>query len=1312
MARFFSGLFGSKKQTQQPSSALHLTTSVQGIPIPFILAGQNRLGANVIWTAGFTAVQQQSQGGKGGAVGGGGKGSAGAGGYLYSTDIIFAVCEGPVAGIVGYFVNGAFTAITSQTPITASAALGSGGTVLHVSSTANITVGQVVADLTAPSVIPSGTTVSAIGVGTITLSQAVTGAGVGLGDTIAFGTLFGAFFDGFLDILEEVTAANTPIPYSGSYSQTDWGFLDAQFPSQALAYRGIAYVAFDQLQLGSSPDVPQFNWEVLSTFNTAIPGQPDGDPKDALIEFLTNQFFGLGFPSSRLDQQMTAYSSYCRALGLVVSPVVASSVQAGSFLQDLLTATNADAAWYNGFLTVVPRGDQQVVAGTQQSITETHIVPVAGTAPVSNPPPYAVIVPGFVGSFVADLGVKYDGSGIPFTFTTAYPPASAGQYTIIAPGWYVFNGADIGQTVDISYNYSAVATYTPNLTPLFDFTTDEFLPNQGTIGQGVGVTGKNAIIVVRKPRDQMLNSIKLTYHDRTNNYNPTLIEVKDEASIVTYKRYRPSDTKDLTFFCLSSAAQQSAMLQLIREQIPTTFQWTAGKAFILCTVTSLVTLTGPTGDGRQLFRQLVRIIEVQENADSTLTFTAELFPGTAAAPQFGVQASQGFLPNYNADPGSINNPILFEPTDELGQALISGGGLMIAAAVSGQNLALWGGAKVFASYDNQNYTYVGSIYGPARMGVTTADFPSSGVNPTGQTIDQVHTLSVDLSESDGTLNSGSTIDATSLNTKCYVGPINGPGEIIAYQTATLTGANKYNLIYLVRGAFGTEDEIADHPSGSFFARLDGSILAIPYDQSRVGSTLFLKFCSFNIYQGGLQSLDAVSAFSYVIQGTALASPLPNVENLYSNYEAGFQKIYWDEITDFRNGIVYEIRQGPSWVSAQFIRTQAHPPFIAQGNGTFWIAARCQPIAGLTVYSEIPSEIVISGNQLSLNLLAGWDEKATNWQGTFDNGIGVSGPPFGGGLADIRLGGASNILAESILLQSTTASASLAAGGTVLSVASTSNISVGQAANDLTHPSVIPGGTTVTAIGSGTVTLSNAVTGAGVSNGDTLVFCDPDVLSEGGIIQDTALYYTIPSSHVIKTNGSSGAIVNASVNATVGVVGVPVGQNILAVTNILTFPDILASADTQYVDGWVEINVSQDGGSTWGGWQKFVPGVFPGNAWNFRFGLETEAASIIAFGTAFNFTVQLPPRIDHYQNQTINSGGTTITFQPDGAGSPAPFNGGPAGSPTPYYSVSWQAQTGDTYVVSNLSLTSLTIQFFNSVGSPVTRTGVNITVEGF
>ena len=112
------------------------------------------------------------------------------------------------------------------------------------------------------------------------------------------------------------------------------------------------------------------------------------------------------------------------------------------------------------------------------------------------------------------------------------------------------------------------------------------------------------------------------------------------------------------------------------------------------------------------------------------------------------------------------------------------------------------------------------------MGVTTADLPSVGVNPAGQTIDQANTLAVDLTESGGTLASGTQADALALNTRCYVGPIiHGGGEIVSYETAALMQTNKYNLTYLVRGAYGTESDIADHPIGTPFARLDANVFA-------------------------------------------------------------------------------------------------------------------------------------------------------------------------------------------------------------------------------------------------------------------------------------------------------------------------------------------------------------------------------------------------------------------------------------------------------------------------------------------------------
>jgi hypothetical protein len=459
---------------------------------------------------------------------------------------------------------------------------------------------------------------------------------------------------------------------------------------------------------------------------------------------------------------------------------------------------------------------------------------------------------------------------------------------------------------------------------------------------------------------------------------------------------------------------------------------------------------------------------------------------------------------------------------------------------------------------------------------------------------------------------------------------------------------------------------------------------------------------------------------------------------YTNYEAGFQKIYWDEIEDFRNGILYEVRQGAAWDNAQFIRSQAHPPFIAQGNGTFLIKARCQPVAGLIVYSENASSIEISGNQLSLNLLAGFDEQATGWTGTFQNGIGVDA-------GNLRLGGAGNILGVNPLLQSAVTSAATASGNVLSFGYLPSNVAVGMAVADTTRGGVIAALATVTAIGYNaidygsvagaatadvdygavattattdidygsitgavaTVTISAPVTGT-VLSGDTIVFSTPDVLDFGGVITDTPLYYTIPAAHIV----NAGSVVQASVNASTQIQGVPVGQNVLADADVLTDPDILGSASTQYVDGWIEIALSQDG-STFGAWQKFVPGVYPAMAWNFRLALQSSDPNTIAEALAFSFAVQLPSRIDHYQQQTVPSGGSglTIAFRRDGTTTPALFNGGPGANDLPYVSVSWQPTAGDQYSISGLSLSQLTIAFTNG-GSRVERDNVNITVEGF
>jgi hypothetical protein len=144
------------------------------------------------------------------------------------------------------------------------------------------------------------------------------------------------------------------------------------------------------------------------------------------------------------------------------------------------------------------------------------------------------------------------------------------------------------------------------------------------------------------------------------------------------------------------------------------------------------------------------------------------------------------------------------------------------------------------------------------QGVLTTDLPPHS-SP-----DSTNTFSVDLTESQGQLASVSSIDAANLVTLCYVG-----GELLAYQTATLTAASKYTLSTLYRGAYGST--ITDHSPGTLFARLDGSIGQFSYPITLIGQTIYLKFASMNIVGGGLQSLNALPVYTYAVKGIGQAS---------------------------------------------------------------------------------------------------------------------------------------------------------------------------------------------------------------------------------------------------------------------------------------------------------------------------------------------------------------------------------------------------------------------------------------------------------
>lgn len=407
-------------------------------------------------------------------------------------------------------------------------------------------------------------------------------------------------------------------------------------------------------------------------------------------------------------------------------------------------------------------------------------------------------------------------------------------------------------------------TYTPAITPQYDLTDDDFL-----------IAGAASPITIRrKPTADAYNQVQVEFRNRANDYNIEIAEAKDLGSISTFG-LRAREPVRLHAICDKAVADQVVNTLLQRTlYIRNEYEFTLGWRHCLLEPMDIVTLThAPLG----LVQFQVRIREIEEDEDGRLRVIAEEFPfGVATPALIQTQQASGYSVNFNVAPGNANAPVIFEPPMSLaGQGVYE---IWIATS-GGLN---WGGAELWVSDDDATYKAVTTIPGPARHGMVASAFA------TGSDPDTVNTLAVDLTGSRGELLSATLADRDAFNTLCYVG-----GEYIAYQTATLTAPNKYNLTSLRRGVHASP--IAAHDFGAPFARLDQAIAKYGYTAADIGKTIYIKLRSFNVYGAAPQSLDDVVAIPYTIVGAAEGTvvPPPDVDTfLVSRQPDGTRQFTW------------------------------------------------------------------------------------------------------------------------------------------------------------------------------------------------------------------------------------------------------------------------------------------------------------------------------------------------------------------------------------------------------------------------------------
>ncbi len=713
---------------------------------------------------------------------------------------------------------------------------------------------------------------------------------------------------------------------AGASGQAPWGYLAALHPDQALGYNGLAYVGLANMPLGESPSLPNLSFEVIGFGPAAIPTTWSVPPSGHAWQ---TSYAPPSYPTA----------PFAAIAAVVKTPAARQNIvfdTAPAFcIADLLTSSNYGAGLAPGLI-----GD------LTQYATWCQAAGIGLSAALTEQRDCRSILRDWLDATLAD----------------AY--WSQGQIKIAS----FADQAVTGTAAD-----GSSITYTPNLTPVMSI--DNSLMLAGASGQGGGDAGP--LTVTRKDPAEVSNRITIEYSDRDSAYNTVTVTADDAAHIAAYG-LRPAPNLRADFITVGAVAQRIADLRLARETgVLATYEWRMRSPGELLEPFDVVAISDAA---LGLANYPVRVTEVEEEDDSVFHITGEDIPGVmavlAARP---VAVNDGAVSGANADPGSINPPIIFEPPSAL---CVSGSGLELWAMVSGAATTLWGGCDVWASTDGATYAFVGTISGAARMGLLTAPLPAVAAASSGTTVDAADALAVDLSQSAGQLAGTDQPGALALNTLCYC-----DGELLAYQNATLgAAASHYALTWLVRGAYGSA--ISAHAAGAGFARLDGAQLRYPFTADRIGQTIYFKFLSFNIQGGGAQTLDQVQPFAYRLTGTALAEDPANVTGLATAYIGGLTQLIWNPVADPR-AIDYEIRLGSAdpvrgWASGQVIGRTPLLQAPILGDGTYWVAAHFKVPNGPDVYSPAPAEVEVNGSALTSNVIASHSQVAEGWKGTFVN----------------------------------------------------------------------------------------------------------------------------------------------------------------------------------------------------------------------------------------------------------------------------------------------------------------------------------------
>lgn len=898
------GLFGAGSggnNTVQPMAAgLRVQTSAYGLCVPLVY-GRTRVAGNLIWFGDFMQyANTSSAGGKGG--GGGGSSTS----WTYSTSFAMALCEGAVQAIWAGWKDKTY------------------------------------------------------------LPQ------------------------------DKLTAMFTL--FSGTDPQTPWSYLNSKHLGEDLAYKDIAYVAAANYDLGEMSNLPNHTFELSGMLSATATGaakiftatvQSAGAPKTFTVAVNAGAQFQGGGGSTLYKKQLQS-PAHGFAINDIVQFTTTGILPAGLLpntnyyivkktIGDFSVAINAGKAIPitptdagTGTHSVTKYVKSSVLNSTGHGFVDGIKVNVftSGTLPSGITAGYdyyitaatannfsltlslgktlKAIEVSTMGSGIHSISVPTDASSprdivIDFLTNTRYgagfPSSSIGStsdfsafckatgigispaYTEQKPAHEMLS--DIMQITNSACYFSEGvlkivplsdtsvtgngAIYTAPNTPIYDVNDDDFIVN-----------GDDPIKVSRASNADAYNHVQVEYVNKLNQYNVEIVDAKDQVSIDTYGLR----TKDpIVAHCITDGDTAKVVAQMLLQRsvyVRNTYEFTLGIKYCLLEPSDIITIN----DSMLGFNSLpVRILSIEEDDQGMFAITAEDYPqGVSHAALYPSTYGTGWAVNYGVTPAPVATPAFFEKA-----ATKSLTGLAVGVAVTGSS-SDWGGCEIWVSYDGSTYKYQGKTEGGARYGVLT-NAPTSAVN---------QAVGVALSGIGGQILSGTAIDAINLSTLCLVG-----NEYFAYTTATLTNVNAYNLTAATRGAYNTV--AAAHSIGDKFVRVDEAIVySDDLDLSMIGKTIYFKFRSYNQFNGAIEDLASVAAYSYTVTGVMAKLPPTDVASITATQNTTGVTFNWSDITD-GDRKDYELRNGATWATALSLgffgsNNASIPPQLA-GTSIYQVKAR-------------------------------------------------------------------------------------------------------------------------------------------------------------------------------------------------------------------------------------------------------------------------------------------------------------------------------------------------------------------------------------